>query len=90
MKEDGKLLVVYYSAQGHTREVANKIASNLGADIFEIEPVQIYTEEDLDWTDANSRASRENDDESLRDVELKSIEVPNWDEYETVLIGYPI
>ena len=90
MKKDGKLLVVYYSAQGHTREVANKIASNLGADIFEIEPAQIYTEEDLDWTDASSRASRENDDESLRDVELKSIEVPNWDEYETVLIGYPI
>ena len=90
MEKNGKTLVVYYWAQGHTKEIATKIANNLGADIFEIEPAQIYSEEDLDWTDANSRASRENGDESLRDVELKNVVIPNWDEYETVIIGYPI
>ncbi len=90
MESNRKTLVVYYSAQGHTKEIATKIANNLDADIFEIELAQAYSEEDLDWTDANSRASRENDDESLRDVELKNVVVPNWDEYETVLIGYPI
>lgn len=84
------ILVVYFSAQNHTEAVAEKIASNLDADIFEIMPVDEYTSEDLDWTDDNSRVSREHEDESLRDVELQSTEVSNWDSYDTVLIGYPI
>ena len=43
-----KILVAYFSAQGHTKAVAEKIASVTGGDIFEIVPVNIYTEEDLD------------------------------------------
>lgn len=88
--ESGRTLVVYYSAQGHTEEVAQKIAENLDADIFEIVPVDEYTSDDLNWTDSNSRVSREHDDESLRNVELVSTTVENWDSYDTVLIGYPI
>ena len=88
--ETGRTLGVYYSAQGHTEEVAQKIAENLDADIFEIVPVEEYTSDDLDWTDSNSRVSREHDDESLRNVELVSTTVENWDSYDTVLIGYPI
>lgn len=84
------MLVVYYSAQGHTEEVANRIAHNLGADIFAITPADNYSSEDLDWTDNSSRVSREHNDESLRNVELTTTEVPNWDNYDTVLIGYPI
>ena len=84
------VLVVYYSAQGHTKEVSERIADNLGADIFEITPADPYTDDDLDWTDDNSRVSREHDDESLRDVEITTTEVANWDSYDTVLIGYPI
>ena len=49
-----------------------------------------YTSADLDWTDDNSRVSREYEDESLRNVELQSTTVDNWAEYDTVLIGYPI
>ena len=71
------VLVVYFSAQGHTKEVAEKIADNLNADIFEITPANPYTEEDLDYNDDNSRVSREYEDESLRDVELETTEVPN-------------
>lgn len=85
-----KTLVVYFSAQGHTEEVAQKIANNLNADIFEIVPVDEYTSEDLDWTDDNSRVTREYEDESLRNIELVSTTVENWEEYDTVLIGYPI
>ena len=87
---DSKVLVVYYSAQNHTEAVAQKIADNLGADTFEIIPKEVYTSDDLDWTDSNSRVSKEHDDTSLRNVELENTEVENWDEYDTVLIGYPI
>ena len=86
--ETGKTLVVYYSASGNTERVAKAEAA--GADLFEIVPVEPYTSDDLNWTNDNSRVSREHDDESLRNVELVSTEVENWDSYDTVLIGYPI
>lgn len=86
---NGKALVVYYSASGNTKDVAEKIAKITEADLFEIEPVEPYTDEDLDWTDDDSRVSREHDDESLRDVELVSTTVDNWESYDTVYIGYP-
>lgn len=88
--QTGKTLVVYFSAQGHTEEVAQKIANNLNADIFELQPREEYSSDDLDWTDSNSRVSREHEDESLRNIELVSTTVDNWDSYDTVLIGYPI
>ena len=86
----GNVLVVYYSATGNTEEVANTIAETTGGDLFELEPAEPYTDADLDWTDDNSRVSREYADESLRDVELVSTTVENWDSYDTVFIGYPI
>lgn len=87
---DGKILVVYYSATGNTEAVAQKIANNLGADVFEIVPAQEYSSTDLDWTDSNSRVTREYEDESLRNTELVSTTVENWESYDTVIIGYPI
>ena len=87
---NGNILVVYFSAQGHTESVAEQIAANLNADLFEIVPVSEYTSDDLDWTDDNSRVSREHEDESLRNIELETTSVSNWDNYDTVLIGYPI
>ena len=86
----GNVLVVYYSATGNTEEVANTIAETTGGELFELEPAEPYTDADLDWTDDNSRVSREYADESLRDVELVSTTVENWESYDTVFIGYPI
>ena len=86
----GKTLVVYYSASGNTERVAKDIAEAAGADLFEIVPTEVYTSDDLDWTNPDSRVSREHDDESLRDVPLTTTEVPDWDSYDTVFIGYPI
>ena len=88
--ETGKTLVVYYSASGNTERVARDIAEAAGADLFEIVPTEVYTSEDLNWTNSDSRVSREHDDESLRDVPLTTTEVPDWDSYDTVFIGYPI
>ena len=74
-----KTLVVYYSASGSTKAV-----------VFEITPVNPYTSDDLNWTNNNSRVSKEHNDESLRNVELTKVTPDNWDSYDTVLIGYPI
>ena len=88
--EGGKVLVAYYSASVNTERVAQDIADATGGDLFEIVPIEVYSEEDLDWTNSDSRVSREHEDESLRDVALTTTEVSNWDEYDTVFIGYPI
>lgn len=88
--ENGDVLVVYYSATGNTEQAAEYIAEVTGGDLFKLEPAEPYTDEDLNWTDDNSRVSREYADESLRDVELVSTTVENWDSYDTVYIGYPI
>ena len=82
--------MVYYSASGNTKRVAEDIAETAGGDLFEITPTEPYTSDDLNWTNSDSRVSREHDDESLRDVPLTTTEVENWDDYDTVFIGYPI
>lgn len=87
---DRGTLVVYYSASGNTEKVANAIAEATDADTFEITPVDPYTEEDLNWRNESSRVNQEHEDESLRTVELTTTEVPDWDAYDTVFIGYPI
>lgn len=86
----GKTLVVYYSATGDTQRDAEEIAKVTGADLFEITPAEPYTQDDLNCSNPDSRVSREHEDESLRDVPLSTTEVPDWDSYDTVFIGYPI
>lgn len=86
----GKTLVVYYSASGHTEDVANTIAGATGADLFELEPAEPYSSADLNYSDDNSRVSHEHENEDLRDVKLAAATVENWDSYDTVFIGYPI
>ena len=86
----GNVLIVYYSATGNTETAANYIADATGGTLFELEPAEPYTDEDLNYNDENSRVSREHEDESLQDVELVSTTVEGFDEYDTVFIGYPI
>ena len=61
-----KILVAYFSASGITKEYAVTLALKLGADLYEIEPAQPYTEADLDWNDRNSRCVKEWKDKSCR------------------------
>lgn len=88
--EGGRTLVVYFSATGNTEEAAGYIASLTGGDLFELEPAQPYTSDDLNYGNEDSRVSREHADESLRDVELVADTVENWEDYDTVFLGYPI
>ena len=64
--KSGKTLVVYFSATGHTKKVAETIAKETGADLFEIKPEQPYTLNDLNYNDKNSRVQKEHNNPSLR------------------------
>lgn len=85
----GKTLVVYYSATGNTEKAANYIAATTGADTFELEPSEPYTDEDLDYNVDSSRVVYEHDNPDARTVELVESTVPDWESYDTVFIGYP-
>lgn len=89
-KDFGKTLVVYYSNTGNTKAVAEEIAKVTGGDLFEVVADPDYSSDDLDWTNQNSRVSREHENPSLQNVKLKSTKVPNWNSYKTVFIGYPV
>ena len=86
----GSVLVAYFSATGNTEAAADYIADALGADTFEITPAEPYTSDDLNWSDEDSRVSREHEDPSLQTVELAETTPENWENYDTVFIGYPI
>ena len=82
-------MVVYFSATGNTEEAANYIAEITGGDLFELEPVDPYTDEDLNYGNEDSRVSQEHANEELRHIDLVEDTVDNWEEYDTVFIGYP-
>ena len=87
-EESVKTLVVYFSATGNTKAVAEKIAELTGADIYEIVPAEPYTADDLNYNVSDCRANREMNDASARPaIGSGSIDVSGYD---TVMIGYPI
>lgn len=85
-----KTLVVYFSATGSTKRTAEYIARAVGGDLFELTPEEPYTAGDLNYNDKDSRVSKEHEDVSKRDVPLVKATPDNFQEYDTVYIGYPI
>ncbi len=83
-----KAVVVYFSATGSTKRAAEIIARTKEADIWEIQPVNPYTDADLNYRNDGSRCVREHNDRSIKPA--ISGDVPNWDSYTTVFLGYPI
>jgi len=83
-----RILVAYFSATGSTRGVAEHIADIVGADLFEIAPEEPYTGADLDYRDASSRASREQDDPAARPAIHGEVE--DMGQYGVAFLGYPI
>ena len=83
-----RVLVVYFSATGVTKRIANMLATSLGVKSFEIVPKEIYTQSDLDWTNDNSRSSIEMKDKSSR-PKIES-RVRDIEKYDVIFIGFPI
>ena len=82
-----KILVVYFSATGTTKPLAEYAAEILNADLYEIVPEDPYTEEDLAYY-TNGRADQEQNDPAARPTISGGIE--NMAEYDTIVLGYPI
>lgn len=83
-----KILVAYFSASGVTKNVAENIAKVVEGDLFEIEPKEKYTREDLDWRNKKSRSSVEMQNREYRpEIKEKSIDISNYD---IILVGFPI
>lgn len=87
-KTDSNVLVAYFSATGTTKKVAEKIAADAGATLFEIEPTQRYTNADLDWQNDRSRSSVEMKDKTSR-PEIKN-KVEDMGKYDVIFVGFPI
>ena len=85
---NGKALVVYFSATGTTKGVAQRLAGAIGADVFEIVPAKPYTAADLDWRNTQSRSSVEMADRKNRPAIANA--VPDLTSYTTVYVGFPI
>ena len=83
-----KKLVAFFSASGQTEKLAKTLASAIGADLHEIQPVQKYTAADLDWTDKGSRSSVEMNDKIFRPAVANRVE--NMEQYDVLYVGFPI
>lgn len=86
----GTVLVAYYSAQGHTKAVAETIAGELGASVFVIEPADPFSEDDLNWRNDSSRVVTEYKNPDQRSTRLAANAPADFADYDTVFIGYPI
>ena len=88
LKMNKKVLVAYFSATGNTKRVAENLAKATGGDLYEIKPLNPYTNADLDWTNDKSRSSVEMKDHKSRPEMIKddfSIK-----EYDEIFLGFPI
>ena len=83
-----KILIAYFSATGNTKSVAEKLASAIDADLFEIIPDQPYTSDDLNWQNDQSRSSIEMNDMNSRPT--ISSKIDDISQYKIIFVGSPI
>ena len=84
--ENNKSVVLYFSATGTTKKVADKIATKSNSDIIEIIPKEEYKSEDLNYN-SDCRANREQRDSKARPEIKNKIDI---NKYDTIYLGYPI
>ena len=85
---EGDVLVAYFSATGTTKGVAERLASAVGGDLYEIVPAEPYSDADLNWNDRESRSTREQNDKSVRPgIASETVDLSG---YATIYVGFPI
>ena len=85
---EGGVLVAYFSATGTTKGVAERLASAVGGDLYEIVPAEPYSDADLNWNDRESRSTREQNDKSVRPgIASETVDLSG---YATIYVGFPI
>ena len=89
-EKSSKVLVAYYSATGNTKAAAETIADAAGGELFELQPAEAYTTEDLDYNDPESRVCKEHEDPDLQDVKLEEVTPESFPNADVVFLGYPI
>ena len=87
-QEGADVLVAYFSATGNTENIAEHLVSILDADLYEIVPQVPYTSEDLDYSNSDCRANREQNDPTVRPAISGGVE--DLEDYEVIFLGYPI
>ena len=83
-----KALSAYFSASGVTARAAKEMAAATGADLYEIQPAEPYTDADLNWMDKKSRSTIEMNDPACRPAIAGGVQ--DMAQYDTVLIGFLI
>lgn len=83
-------LVAYFSATGTTEKAAKELSKILGADLYEIEPLVPYTNEDLNWRNSQSRSSLEMKDYNIRPAIKTKLKNTDIEKYEKIYLGFPI
>ena len=89
-EKSSKVLVAYYSATGNTKAAAETIADAADGELFELQPAEAYTTEDLDYNDPESRVCKEHADPDLQDVKLEEVTPESFSNANVVFLGYPI
>ena len=85
-QKETSILVAYFSAQGHTKSLAEKVADATGGDLFEIQPVNPYTEEDLAGWNDSARGAKDSKDRTTRPGVAYKVE--NFEKYDTIYLGF--
>ena len=86
VKENSNSVVLYFSATGTTKSIAERISKELNSDIIEIIPKEKYKSEDLNYN-SDCRANKEQNDSKARPEIKNNIDITKYD---TIYLGYPI
>ena len=81
---DSKVLVVYFSHTGTTREVAKYLNDIVKGDLIELVPVNAYPS---GYSDALEPAKQEQRENARPELKTK---IDNFDNYDVIYLGYPI
>lgn len=81
--DSSSVLITYFSWSGNTEQVAQIIQQETGGDLFEITPATPYTD---DYNELLDIAQQEQSDNARPEL---AGQVENWEQYDTVFVGYP-